>query len=131
MASYTTNYQLHQWVPGDNFLRRFFNVDFDTIAAVIKWGGFPAAGAASTAAGRARIVTGSYTGNGSSKTVSLGFAPKAVWVHGDIYDTMATSRGGHHMLSLSASGFTAKYVSGYGDYCANLNNVSYTYVAIQ
>ena len=32
---------------------------------------------------------------------------------------------------LSASGFTAKYVSGYGDYCANLNNVSYTYVAIQ
>ena len=131
MATYTTNYQLHQWEANDDFLRTDFNEDFAKIDAGIKSAADAAAGAASTAAGKARIVTGSYTGNGSSKTVSLGFAPKAVWVRGGVYETMVTNYGGHDMLSLTASGFTAKYVSGYGDYCANLNNVSYTYVAIQ
>ena len=131
MASYTTNYQLHQWEASDDFLRTDFNEDFAKIDAGIKSAADAAAGAASTAAGKARIVTGSYTGNGSSKTVSRGFAPKAVWVRGGVYETMVTNYGGHDMLSLTASGFTAKYVSGYGDYCANLNNVSYTYVAIQ
>ena len=36
MASYTTNYQLHQWVPGDSFLRTDFNTDFQKIDAAIK-----------------------------------------------------------------------------------------------
>ena len=36
MASYTTNYQLHQWVPGDDFLRTDFNEDFAKIDAGIK-----------------------------------------------------------------------------------------------
>ena len=131
MASYTTNYQLHQWVPGDNLLRTDFNEDFAKIDAGIKSAADAAAGAASTAAGRARIVTGSYTGNGSSKTVSLGFAPKAVWVRGGVYETMVTNYGGHDMLSLTASGFTARYDSSQDDHCPNIPNASYSYAAIQ
>ena len=35
MATYTSNYQLHQWVPGDNFLRTDFNTDFQKIDAAL------------------------------------------------------------------------------------------------
>ena len=31
MATYTENYQLHQWVPEDDFLRTDFNTDFQKI----------------------------------------------------------------------------------------------------
>ena len=31
MATYTSNYQLHQWVPEDDFLRTDFNTDFQKI----------------------------------------------------------------------------------------------------
>lgn len=36
MSSYTSNYQLHQWEPSDNFLRTDFNADFAKIDAAIK-----------------------------------------------------------------------------------------------
>jgi len=31
MATYTENYQLHQWVPEDDFLRTDFNTDFQKL----------------------------------------------------------------------------------------------------
>ena len=93
MASYTSNYQLHQWVPEDNFLRTDFNQDFQRIDTAIK-GVETGADAklaqkadktaltslAATVDGKAEIVTGSYTGSGGTKTVSLGFRPKLVVV---------------------------------------------------
>lgn len=36
MATYTTNYGLHQWAPSDDFLRTDFNEDFKKIDTVIK-----------------------------------------------------------------------------------------------
>lgn len=36
MASYTQNYQLHQWEPSDDFLRTDFNEDFKKIDTAIK-----------------------------------------------------------------------------------------------
>ena len=36
MASYTTNYQLHQWEASDSFLRTDFNTDFQKIDAAVK-----------------------------------------------------------------------------------------------
>ena len=36
MANYTQHYQLHQWVPEDNFLRTDFNEDFKKIDTAIK-----------------------------------------------------------------------------------------------
>ncbi|WP_186566636.1 hypothetical protein [Lawsonibacter celer] len=35
MANYTDNYQLHQWEPGDDFLRTDFNEDFQKIDAAL------------------------------------------------------------------------------------------------
>ena len=35
MATYTENYQLHQWVPEDDFLRTDFNEDFAKIDAAL------------------------------------------------------------------------------------------------
>lgn len=36
MASYTQNYQLHQWEPSDDFLRADFNEDFKKIDTALK-----------------------------------------------------------------------------------------------
>ena len=36
MANYTQHYQLHQWVPEDDFLRTDFNEDFKKIDTAIK-----------------------------------------------------------------------------------------------
>lgn len=35
MADYTEHYQLHQWVPEDDFLRTDFNTDFAKIDAAL------------------------------------------------------------------------------------------------
>ena len=35
MASYTANYQLHQWEPADFFLRTDFNADFAKLDAAL------------------------------------------------------------------------------------------------
>ena len=72
MASYTTNYGLHQWESTDDFLRTDFNTDFQKIDAAI-------GGARTLAEGRADVVTGTYEGSGSTtRTITLGFQPKAV-----------------------------------------------------
>ena len=36
MATYTPNYQLHQWIPEDKFLRTDFNEDFSKIDTALK-----------------------------------------------------------------------------------------------
>ena len=77
MATYTENYQLHQLVPEDDFLRTDFNTDFQKIDAAIK-GVETAANTAlakkadktaltaltTTVNGKAEVDTGRYTGNG-------------------------------------------------------------------
>ena len=94
MATYTSNYQLHQWVPEDDFLRTDFNTDFQKIDAALA--GLEANKAAqsnlaalqssisaaqSTANGRARAIKGTFTGNGSApRTISIGGMPKIVFL---------------------------------------------------
>ena len=94
MATYTANYQLHQWVPEDNFLRTDFNQDFQKIDAALA--GLEAgkvgpealeplksdiASVRSIANGKAAVAMGSYAGNGTlPRTISLGYTPKAVFV---------------------------------------------------
>ncbi len=59
----TQNYQLHNWVPEDKFLRAEINENFARLD------------------GSARVVVGSYEGDGAAeRTISLGFQPKAVLV---------------------------------------------------
>ena len=74
MADYTEHYQLHQWVPTDDFLRTDFNTDFAKIDAAL---GEKAD--AATLAEKCGAVTGTYIGDGAaSKAINLGFSPKAV-----------------------------------------------------
>ena len=99
MADYTEHYQLHQWVPEDDFLRTDFNTDFAKIDAALA--GLAAdleesEAARETLAGRPELTWGSYAGSGEeTQSVSLGFAPRAV-------------------LSLTAGGYTYRSQSGRG-----------------
>ena len=81
MTNYTAHYQLHQWEPEDSFLRTDFNEDFAKIDGAL--GGKAEQSAVDTlaeqVAGKSELVTGSYTGDGeASRTIELGFSPKAV-----------------------------------------------------
>ena len=95
MATYTENYQLHQWVPEDDFLRTDFNTDFQKIDAALAALSTLAVGKASQeeldalesaiasvqtlANGRARAIMGSYTGDGSSPGRSAWARPHGRW----------------------------------------------------
>ena len=59
MATYTTNYGLHQWEASDDFLRTDFNTDFAKIDAAL---GEKADG--EDLADKCGAVTGTYTGDG-------------------------------------------------------------------
>lgn len=80
MASYTPNYQLHQWEGSDSFLRTDFNEDFKKI---------------DTALGEVsieRIAHGSYLGDGErGRTIDLPFAPQVVILFGRILTSGAVS----------------------------------------
>ncbi len=59
----TTNYNLHSWLPEDDFLRSEMNENFSKLDTA------------------ARMVAGSYTGDEQAqRLISLGFTPKAVFV---------------------------------------------------
>ena len=61
-SSYTEHFQLNQWAAEDPVLREDFNADNAKLDKVIP-----------------RIVTGTYTGDGTAdRTIQLGFRPKAV-----------------------------------------------------
>ena len=114
MASYTANYQLHQWEPADFFLRTDFNADFAKLDAAL-------AGKAGLAelAEKLGAVTGSYTGDGSAnRTITLGAAPVAVFLRedGDSGAILAVQNGAVMdeegevtMLTVSGQGFQVTY----------------------
>ena len=141
MATYTSNYQLHQWVPEDDFLRTDFNTDFQKIDAALA--GLEANKAAqsnlaalqssisaaqSTANGRARAIKGTFTGNGSApRTISIGGAPKIVFLasatkSGTIMDDGSASSS----VTLVSNGFRIEDSS----YWASASGVTVHYVAI-
>ena len=141
MATYTSNYQLHQWVPEDDFLRTDFNTDFQKIDAALA--GLEANKAAqsnlaalqssisaaqSTANGRARAIKGTFTGNGSApRTISIGGMPKIVFLasatkSGTIMDDGSASSS----VTLVSNGFRIEDSS----YWASASGVTVHYVAI-
>ena len=71
MANYTEHYQLHQWEPGDAFLRTDFNEDLEKIDTALE------------GKGNCRIATGSYAGTGEHgkshpNTIQLPFPAQIV-----------------------------------------------------
>ena len=147
MASYTSNYQLHQWVPEDDFLRTDFNTDFQKIDTAIRAAKAQAEGLASS---KAEIVTGSYTGDGAAiRTVTLGFRPTAVLLENQMGSRGSSSSihaglalrnaplytvsGGvpnPPVLEITAAGFAAANGGATGG-TLNLNGTAYRYIAVK
>ena len=132
MASYTSNYQLHQWVPEDDFLRSDFNEDFQKIDAAIRAAKAQAEGLETS---KAACTTGTYSGNNSSKDINLGFQPKAILVENSGGSASIGGRGlalwgspviasSGATIALTGSGFT---VAG----AANSSGAIYYYMALQ
>ena len=135
MASYTTNYGLHQWVSGDDFLRTDFNTDFQKLDNAL----------AGLEAGKTKAVWGQYTGDGaSSRLISLGFTPALVvvtnqeglitqssYVYGGIAVTGSASSG----VEIAENGFLVKNSGTYilCNYARPDNNLyrEYLYIAIK
>ena len=139
MASYTTNYQLHQWEASDSFLRTDFNTDFQKIDAAIKGVETAANTALALKADKTELtqacgaldeakcetLTGSYTGNGANtRTIDLGCAPRAVFV-GEFL--AVPGMAGSYLLSLTASGFQVRDSLGTS---TNSSGETYYYLAL-
>ena len=131
MASYTTNYQLHQWEASDDFLRTDFNEDFAKIDNAIKVvADASASGLANLDASKAEFVTGSYVGNGTNYAVSLGFQPKAVLICYATYGTIEIQGNSHPLVILNSNGFVCTHNSSYGS-TPNTKNSPYAYLAFR
>ena len=132
MAKYTSNYNLHQWEPGDNFLRTDFNEDFAKIDAALA--GKPdqadLSALQTVVNGKAQVVTGSYTGNGTTRTIALGFQPKLVVVPvSGCYTATAIPGSTTTPLTITASGFQAKHRTEGSS--PNVADTAYFYFAVR
>ena len=150
MATYTANYQLHQWVPKDQFRRTDFNQDFQKIDSALaslqtqtdSKASSAALSTVETLAGRkCEITCGTYVGDGAaSRTITLGFQPKAVHLEirsalrggssYNMYGGLAVQEGGvahnNTALSITAAGFQVFYQ---GEALTNISGESYRYIA--
>ena len=128
MATYTSNYGLHQWEPSDNFLRTDFNEDLKKIDEAIK--------GVETDTGqklmqKVGLTTGVYTGNGGTQTITLGFQAKAVIVSvSSSYCHIAAQTMPNEKLWLTGNGFSVEYYSGHA-YNTNEKNTKYLYLAFR
>ena len=122
MASYTTNYGLHQWESTDDFLRTDFNTDFQKIDAAL-------AGIQADTDGKVEMVTGTYQGDGSDeRTITLGFQPKAVVVSSGYYTAVSPFGVPNTGITVTATGFQVQQIS--SNVTFNMAGYPYTYAAV-
>ena len=128
MATYTSNYQLHQWEPTDDFLRTDFNADFAKIDAAIKG---VETDIKQKLAEKIEMIIGSYSGNGAQQSITLGFRPKAVIIPtGQVYSAIAVDFKGLQMLNIIDNGFQVEYFEGHA-FTVNAEGYSYNYLAFR
>ena len=139
MATYTENYQLHQWVPEDDFLRTDFNTDFQKIDAALaavkalaegKAGPDDLAELETLINGKTAVVSGSYAGNGSTKSVTLGFQPRAVVVSNSMGAHLFTPYHSSEYGGVTGTGFNVYERAG-ANFTANTSGKSYGYAAFR
>ena len=138
-SSETQNYALPQWAADDRIMREEFNGAMATIDSALH--------------SKPELVFGTYTGNGAaSRTISLGFTPKAVLVtassglvgyeaSGKIYHygglalaNAPTSISGQNVLAVVNGGFSVRNTGDSGDamkIASNLNGTLYHYMAVR
>ena len=167
-SNQTPNYQLSQWVKSDQVKMEDFNADNVKLDGALKAQAETLSGLNATisalqntvagkqdSAGAVKITAGSYTGNGSaSRTVSVGFTPKAVLVMnsqgnaglwtGSGYSTFGglavtgkpviwTEKAGYVCVEIVSGGFRVyqkEYSTNVIYSNCNLSGTSYHYLAI-
>ena len=134
MANHTEHYGLHQWEPGDSFLRTDFNEDHAKLDAAL----------AGLQSGKCEVTFGTYTGDGAAqRTIGLGFTPKAVLVEsangmrlvnagmlgGLALPGKPVCSGIYTALSIDTGGFQVTYTQ----YQSNLNqkDAQFYYIAFR
>ena len=122
--NYTENYQLNQWDAGDRVLREDFNADNAKIDAALK-------AANDTAAGKCRIVTGTYQGDQTDgRMIWLGFTPKLVIVIcNNNFINIAIGSYARYGLQLTENGFIVSYNNNNGSCNTQLVGDCYRYAA--
>ena len=133
----TQNYNLHSWLPADDFLRTEINENFTKLDAALS----------ALSAEKARAVVGVYTGDGAAeRMISLGFSPIAVWVvenhswlyvSGLIYGGLAvpggpvrsSEREPNRAVELTEGGILIRYINS-NKLNTNTQNYTYHYLAI-
>ena len=112
MATYTSNYQLHQWVPEDDFLRTDFNTDFQKIDAALA--GLEAGKAAQSSL--AALQSGISSAQSTAKAVILSWDNNS--------DTALKGGGAVRTITVTSNGFRTD------DATMNESGMAYTYLAI-
>jgi len=153
-TNYTENYNLCQWESGDKVLREDFNADnakLDAALAGLQNHLNQNTAKLNTAYTTTlpQVVPGAYTGDGAaSRTINLGFRPKAVLVIPGhlyfatrsenpkmVYGGIAVAGGTAPFISVSltSNGFTVYYSGSTGStqIWTNTVNVKYFYIAIR
>ena len=80
-TNHTTNYALNLWEANDKFVREEFNENTSKIDTALKTHDSAVAAIQTTLSGMVKLAVGHYTGDGAAtRTISVGFTPKAVLV---------------------------------------------------
>ena len=133
MATYTENYQLHQWVPEDDFLRTDFNTDFQKIdtALAAKAAQSALESVQELAEGKCRMIVGYYAGNNyNPRTINVGVTPTVLLVSLDsssVNTITATKQGGTvAQVTVVENGFRLDS----GSVPGNTSGLSYSYIVL-
>ncbi|MCI8539218.1 MAG: hypothetical protein HFF18_11255 [Oscillospiraceae bacterium] len=132
------NLKLHLWEPEDNFLRTEFNENFSAIDAALKAEADQRTALEQRVASTGHVI-GSFTGNGSTQTITLGFKPSFVIISGQVTPAsswyylnnliVCASSLGEHFQRI-ATGFTVKYITNATTY-TNREGITYAYLAFR
>ncbi len=140
MATNTSEHLgLHLWEPTDQVLRTEFNQNWTKIDTAVN-AAQETAEAAQSAAEQRPYVIGSYTGNGGTQSITLGFQPSFVIITAQPANSRDTAfiavSGGSEAastLSFTETGFTVMVTpTSYETYpLTNQNGTFYHYLALR
>ena len=140
MATNTSEHLgIHLWVPTDQVLRTEFNQNWTKIDTAVN-AAQETAEAAQSAAEQRHYVIGSYTGNGGTQSITLGFQPSFVIITAQPANSRDTAfiaiSGGSEAastLSFTETGFTVMVApTPYETYpLTNQNGTFYHYLALR
>ena len=115
----TQNYQLHSWLPQDEFHLTEINENFAALDAALKAEAGSREALTTLLNSRVRMVAGSYVGQGKTMAhINLGFKPKAVVI-------MST-----RLFITNSNLFFLAVENGYAESAAKLTDTGFTATSV-